>query len=259
VLLSDDDRKLCELAWPGVTFSAAAAAVYFRVVAAGEADVRREDVYLACACAQGDPVALRHFDVTLVRAVSAAVRTGNGDDTLVKDVAQALREKILVGSAERGPGLSEYSGRGRLGGWLRVIATRELVTLRRRVHRERPISDLTLDGLEAPDSNPEAAFMRGAYKHAFSDAFKEAFSSLDDIDREILRRHHIDAETLDALSVFYGVHRATAARWLARARERLMNRTREKLARSLHMKDDELDSILRILEGKLHVTLRSYL
>jgi RNA polymerase sigma-70 factor (ECF subfamily) len=61
--------------------------------------------------------------------------------------------------------------------------------------------------------------------------------------------------TIDVLAAEHGVHRATAARWLADARTAVHDRTRVELARSLGAATHEADSIIRLVEGRLDVSL----
>ena len=51
------------------------------------------------------------------------------------------------------------------------------------------------------------------------------------------------------------VHRATVARWLAELREHLLAATRAHLAESLQLKEDELDSLIRLLRTELSLSL----
>ena len=52
------------------------------------------------------------------------------------------------------------------------------------------------------------------------------------------------------------VESSTVARWIARARERLLTLTREELTARLGLTPDELDSLLRLVRSQLDVSLR---
>ena len=54
----------------------------------------------------------------------------------------------------------------------------------------------------------------------------------------------------------FGVHRATAKRWLADAREALLVGTKRELAARVGRGVEELDSILRLIESRLDLSLR---
>nr|MDQ3369066.1 transcriptional regulator [Myxococcota bacterium] len=57
----------------------------------------------------------------------------------------------------------------------------------------------------------------------------------------------------------YGVHRATAARWVARVRELVLRRTRRQVGDALALAGDELDSVMGRIAGHLEVSLRQTL
>ena len=58
-----------------------------------------------------------------------------------------------------------------------------------------------------------------------------------------------------ALATMYGVHRATAKRWLASARETLMQRTREHLQAALGVNTVELRSAMDLARSRLELSL----
>jgi RNA polymerase sigma-70 factor (ECF subfamily) len=248
-------------AWPGIQlepgpFGAHLAA---RVDADGAtlAELHVADLALTCACLARDPVALAAFERELRTCADAAVRRAGGDASTRDEVLQRLRERLVVGDHTRGARLAEYSGRGPLQAWLRVVITRETLALGRRAAHEAPLGEATLDGLESPTPDPELEYLRSEYRDAFRAAFTAAFSALEPLEREVLRQHHLHGATIDDLAARHAVHRATAARWLARARDRLLIGTRERLSATLAVDGDELDSILRLVRSKLDVTLRT--
>ena len=174
----------------------------------------------------------------------------------VDEVMQRLRTRLLVGDG-RAAAITEYSGQGPLLGWLRIIATREILMLRRREKFETPLDDERLFALPAPEADPELEFLNRHYRTAFRQAFQHAFAALEPIARDMLRAHYIDGQTFDALAERHEIHRATVARWIAKARDTLMTSTRDQLAKTLAIGRDELDSILQLVGSHLEVSLRS--
>jgi RNA polymerase sigma-70 factor, ECF subfamily len=57
----------------------------------------------------------------------------------------------------------------------------------------------------------------------------------------------------------FGVHRATAARWLARVRHRLQQETLDRLAARLRLGTHEVESVLRLIRSELDVSLTNAL
>jgi RNA polymerase sigma-70 factor (ECF subfamily) len=177
----------------------------------------------------------------------------------VDDLVQILHRKLFVAEPERRPKISEYAGRGALRNWLRVTMVRIAINLAAKKQPEVPVDPDTL--LEAPleAESPELSYMKEAYRGEFKAAFSEAIAELSSRERNLLRHSFIDGVGIDGLSVIYGVHRATAARWLARARSTLMVNTRQRLRHRLGITSEELDSILRLIQSRLDVTLRGML
>jgi RNA polymerase sigma-70 factor (ECF subfamily) len=215
------------------------------------------DLCLACACNDGDTTALAAFDRELRATVDRAARKVGGGRVDIDEVLQRLRARLLVGDGRTGAANADYSGQGPLLGWLRITATREILGMRRREKFEAPLDEDLLFALPAPEADPELEFLNQHYRAAFRRAFQHAFAALEPVARDLLRAHYVDGLTFDALAERLQIHRATVARWIARARETLMTSTREQLTRTLEIGRDELDSILNLVGSRLEVSLRS--
>jgi RNA polymerase sigma-70 factor, ECF subfamily len=79
----------------------------------------------------------------------------------------------------------------------------------------------------SPLHEPEMAFLMKTYKRELTEAFEEALASMPHRDRSVLRHHYVEGLSIDRLGELYQVHRATAARWIARATDALSGRTRD--------------------------------
>jgi RNA polymerase sigma-70 factor (ECF subfamily) len=55
------------------------------------------------------------------------------------------------------------------------------------------------------------------------------------------------------------VHRVTITRWLNRIKENLLEETRFGLAARLAVSGEELESIMRLIQSQLHVSIRGML
>jgi RNA polymerase sigma-70 factor (ECF subfamily) len=93
------------------------------------------------------------------------------------------------------------------------------------------------------------------YAAAFRTAFAQTIASLDDQQRTLLRQHHLDRLTVDDLARLHQVHRATAARWVAAAREKLLAGIRKHMMNELAISGGELDSALRLARSQLDVSI----
>ncbi len=213
------------------------------------------DLYLACACAQGDDRAIAAFETHCLSVVESAVSRHRVSSDTAAEVKQRVRERALVGDSGP-PRISGFSGRGDLRGWVRVMATREAMLLSRRARRETPVDDeeLLYAFVTPGDAELEQAKLR--YRDEFKRGFDAALRSLPARDQTLLRQHVLDGLTIDQLGALYHVHRATAARNLERTRQAVLAATREQMMDRLRVRPSELDSILRLIRSKLEVTLR---
>jgi RNA polymerase sigma-70 factor (ECF subfamily) len=109
--------------------------------------------------------------------------------------------------------------------------------------------------LPSSDDSPELAYLRRTYEREFQEAFQTALASLSSRERNILRYHFVDGLSIDRIGDFYGVHRATAARWLNRAREALCLMTREILGQRISLSQDGFRRMLSLIESQISVRM----
>ena len=76
-----------------------------------------------------------------------------------------------------------------------------------------------------------------------------------DRERSLLRMSLIDGLSIDEIAPMYQVHRATVARWLEAARERLAAVTRSRLAQALKLEPDAVDSLLASVQNGFDLSL----
>jgi RNA polymerase sigma-70 factor (ECF subfamily) len=106
-----------------------------------------------------------------------------------------------------------------------------------------------------PEWNPEFLLLLKTHKLEITAAFRDALASLSSRNRNVLRYHFIEELTIDHIGSLYGVHRATAARWINHARTLLFNQTRDLFRRRISMSDGEFHRILILLESQIRYHL----
>ena len=214
------------------------------------------DLYLACACARGDPDAIAVLDERCLGPLDRALgRIGIDRDT-VGEVKQEVRYRILVGDGGHAE-IVDFAGRGDLRGWVRVMATRQALRRQHRARREQATED---DELWRHLVSTEPAMfdhVKERYRREFKHAFETALRALPHREKTLLRQHYLDGATLDELAQLYRMHRATAARALGRAREMVLASTRDHLMSGLGVPSHELDSILRMIWSRIEFSLRA--
>ena len=226
-------------------------------LAAALASAPAADLVLAAACCAQEPTAHAAFDAVLTEVDAAGASTRSPAD-LIEDVKQLLRVQLLVVKDGKPPGIAGYRGKGPLRGWVRITATRELIRHQRKRARESP-SDRPLDEALADASDPMLAQLKAEYRTEFASALREAISELDAEDRTLLRQQIVDQLSIDEIGAAFGVHRATAARWLQRARGALVTATQGRLAARLHVPVDEIESVIRLVQSQLDASVVRYL
>lgn len=198
----------------------------------------------------GAPGSTEWLEAEYLHELPAIVGAVEARADFVRDVLQELRTRLF---AERR--LLQYAGRGPLGGWLRRAAVNTASKLLRPVRREQPLDPESDDLAPAP----ELAFLKARYRDDFRKAFVEALQSLSARERTVLRLNALSNVSIDELGQMYQVHRATAARWVQKAREAIVERTQQTLVERLQLSPEELQELLAVMQSQLDVSIRRHL
>jgi RNA polymerase sigma-70 factor (ECF subfamily) len=213
------------------------------------------DVALAVACAAGQRAALAELDRRFTPEIASALRRVDPSPGFVDEALQAVRERLLLRSDRGEPRIASYSGAGSLGGWLRAVAVRVALNLRRGGLPQVSLDEKLADGLSLDAPGPEQLLMKRQYREAFQEAFRAALDKLSNREVNVLRLHYVGGISLGRLGETYGVHRATIARWLASSKERLLWGTQRELQARLRVSADEFQQIMDIVRSQLVLTL----
>jgi len=224
------------------------------------AKVKVEDLLLAFAAARGDGYALATIEREHVRgAAGGRLRGQRFLPDEIAEIEQGLREHLFVAAPGTLPKIAQYAGKGDLAGWVAVSATRAALRARKRASREVAVAESGVLAKHVAHDDVELDFVKDAYRPAFKEAFHEALATLDARERLLLKQHVVDGLGIDALGELHGVHRATAARWIAKVREDLLDRTRDAFQRRMKVGRAEFESLLRLARSQLDVSLRRVL
>ena len=221
------------------------------------ARVRAGDLYLACACCRGDNAAIAAFDKRFMPGARATVaRMGSQD--LVAEVCQLAPHQVVRRRRRRAAGDRQISGSRTTAAWLQVMVTRDAYKI---LHRRRPrtaeLEQLAELAFEVAD--PELEHLKLTYRRHFREAFEIAFHKLDERARNVLRLEYLDGLNIDKIGELYGVHRATAARWRAKARCELFELTRTVFEQDYKIDGGDFESIMRLIQSELDVSLQRIL
>lgn len=204
------------------------------------------DLYLACACEEQLPSARERLAALHQKPLRETLHRALGNASLADEATQVTFERVLLGK------LSDYSGRGPLAHWLAVVGLRTGLKLR----GATPANEVGLEAiLDLPEDVSDLELVNKYGREAIKLAFKEAVTTLSAKERTLLRLNVLEGLNIAALGQMYGVHRATVARWVADARVALLKETRRTLSRTLKLDEPELDSLLRLADSKLELSL----
>ncbi len=221
--------------------------------AGANAPTNVNDLYLAQACLNGDRRALDVLESQLLPQVKPSVVRVCGTD-LIDDVLQATREKLLVGGPDRVPKLTQYTGDGSLVGWLRVVAVRDAVAVRRLKVANTSTLEEAAESLGAP-ATAHDALLRKTHAAEFKAAVEEGIRRLSVQERNMLRMSVLDKMSIDDLAALFRMHRSTAARRLSRARESVLDHAHTRLRQDLGLSASEAGSLCGDLAGQINLTL----
>jgi RNA polymerase sigma-70 factor, ECF subfamily len=223
------------------------------------ARVRADHVHIAIACAAGDPLAIRRFEDDFLGEVDAAAGRLRARPDQADEVRSHMRRILFVSEPGRPAALREFSGRGDLRSYLRVIATRELVRVINKGRREVGVTDDAFLDMLSPASDPQLCYLRERYRPEVDAAMRAALTALPEQLRALLRYSVVDGWTIDRIGALYGIHRATAARRVAAAREELGDAIRTQLAARLAISVGEVDSIVRLVQSRIEMSMERLL
>ena len=101
----------------------------------------------------------------------------------------------------------------------------------------------------------ELEFFKREYRDHFRSSFQEALGNLEVRSQNLLYQHLVAGLSIDQLGTMLHIHRATAARHLAKARKSLLDGTRLSLMQKLNVSSREFDSIMGLIQSRMEVSV----
>lgn len=242
-------------AWPGLSLDRAA--FYAHVTACfpegppSAPPLHAADLFLACACLSGDAEAWRELDKRHLASIGDFVAAVDRSPAFAAEVRQRISEKLIGKDGKPGK-LTTYSGRGPLGGWLRVASVREARDMKRAAPREAAAEiDAAADG-----PSPEIALLKRDLREILEQAFEEGIARLSTDERNVLRFHYLEGLSLEEIAESYGVSRATAGRWVQDARKATLAHVRRAVTDRIGSRKGEgAASLFALVESQLDLSV----
>lgn len=212
-----------------------------------------EDLYLACACAEGARGAAAAFEAEFAKVIRRAVSRPVPKAEDRDDAEQRALQHLLIGTPGAGPAIAKYVGHVPLATWIPVVAIRIAISLRRTESAEHRLRAKA--GAEAIGVSPEHIYIREELRQAVEPAVADALGRLADRDRLILRLFLVSGLTLRAIGDSLGLSQPAVSKRLAKTRAALLKDVRTAVKESLHISEDEFSSILRVVASQLDVNV----
>lgn len=235
---------------PGLVIDPASLEAHVRSTAAAAAML--DEVILAWGCARRDPAAITWLERSVLPSVRPALRRF-GDDSVVDELVQRLRERLLLGTPPR---IATYAGTAPLTAWVRVTAVRLALNERRGRTVETPLETASFEewvgasGLRA---------QKDLDRVQVEAVFRNAVGALSAAERTLLRLYFVDGFTVDRIATMYGVNKSTASRRIAAARSELVSRLRTRFREELGLELEEARSLIRWVRSQVNLGLSQLL
>jgi RNA polymerase sigma-70 factor, ECF subfamily len=212
------------------------------------------DFYLIVAVLKGDRYALVQFEQLYLVNLEGSLRRWSA--TLSEEAASQVREALFLATERRPAKLMQYAGIVPFGAWLDLVARRTLISLGRK--KQLPVDGgdalLAVEG-EGGAASPEQRALAERHGGDFRAVIADACAALSQAERDILRWHVVEGLGIDAIAPMLGVHRATAARMIHRARSVLRAHARDRLRTKLNVGESSLDSLFAELRTDVDLTV----
>jgi RNA polymerase sigma-70 factor (ECF subfamily) len=212
-----------------------------------------EDLYLACACAEGVRGAAEAFEARFGKIIRRAVARVAATAAEREEAEQRTRDHLLVRGDDGAPKIAKYRGEGPLANWVSVAAIRLAVSLGRSESAERRLREKAAG--EAAGPNPELLVMKGELRREFEVAVESALAQLEERERMVLRLYLVSGMTLTAIGKTFGITQQAVSKTLERARTSVLGDVRRRLGERLKLPKGELASVLRLVGSRLDISI----
>jgi RNA polymerase sigma-70 factor, ECF subfamily len=215
------------------------------------------DLYLALGCLRGLPFAFKTFALAFATDIDRAAARCRSAGLSPAEFDALVKDKLFVDP----PRIARYTGKGDLRGWLRVVLSHLVVdVLRRAAAAPQERATDPNDLLQVADAHdPELGLLRERYREPVREALERAFSRLTPRERNLLRLRLLEGWGFDQLGARFGVHRTSAARWIAQAQQTLFEETRHELHARFGIDPSEFASVARLVHSRLHLSVERIL
>jgi RNA polymerase sigma-70 factor len=216
--------------------------------------LHKNDLYLACACADGKEAGWQRFCALYRKYLSDLGRALTGSSCDLEEVGQTIWIDLFLPDRSGSSRIASYDGRSSLATWLRVVVTNRIINDRQR--KDYRAGNLNIIPEPADPSAlrcVEDRLGRDRYQNMILDTFRRAFSNLSKRERLILLMRYDQGVQLGTIAQLLRVHQSTITRQIDRAVDRLRRDVIGLLSKEYRLGGSAVDECL----GVAHETFSS--
>lgn len=213
-------------------------------------------LYLACACTHGIGDALQRFDQAVIQRIPAFLSSLRVTNAFAEDVQQEVRRKLLVAVDDSPPGIAAYSGRGELANWVRAVAVRTALSIRRNKNEQNERDDGSIaERMAEYSADPVMESMKRRYGPVFKRVMQQIIAGLPAESRTLLRMYYVDGVPTTQLGVLFGLNQSSMSRKLIGIRGEMFQAAKRQLKGELRLSDTAFEEISALVQSQLDLSL----
>jgi RNA polymerase sigma-70 factor, ECF subfamily len=175
----------------------------------------------------------------------------------LSELSTTILRHLLVSENGNEPKLAQYRARGPLVSFVTVCAIRLALNDRQARSRLPSLDDAGLaERAVGSEEDPELARLKERYRPEFSAAVRETLAGLEPRARNLLKLHYLERMPCERIAALYGVHTATAWRWIEKTHRELRGAIVARLAERLGADVPDAESIVRLVGSQIDDSLR---
>lgn len=210
------------------------------------------DLYLVYSVISGGKNGINRLEREYLSEIERHVPRHLGRQGLLADIAQEIRMKLLLHTAEKPSKLVAYYGQSPLGGWLATVVRRTASDLGRQKGAPSQALEAALwarDVVGGPQ--PERQLAKRDHQERLRDCLRQALAELPPAERVLLDRHFRAGHSLAQMATESGVHRSTLKRRVDGILDALRQRLESALRAEHRLTDSEFVSLMMALISQI--------
>ncbi|MGH9961465.1 MAG: RNA polymerase sigma factor [Pyrinomonadaceae bacterium] len=230
-------------------------------------NLRWQELFLACACANGDDAAWEIFQNRYQSSIRKTAVRALGNASQAQELAETLATDLYLPSqpgASKGENkIGQYHGMGSLEGWLKVVIHRLVIDRFRFQSRSVSLEDMEVEPVSnASHVQPDRSIQEfDTHKclQMVSRCLTDALAQLTTQERLVLNMYYLQDLNLKAIAKWLKVHESTASRLIDRLKTDLRKAVGHQLQKEFKVKKNEVRHVIQLAQSHLEIDLKKML